>query len=99
MHVPPGSNSLSAFHCGSKDEWQPGRQLSLIAHLLMTGRDMVMRSGGGLGEFSTGSTQLSVAASWERLGNREATWPSGPKPSSMASKIGSPATHMPSFSI
>ena len=50
-----------------------------------------MRSGGGLGEFSTGSTQLSVAASCERLGNRDATWPSGPRPSSMASKIGSPA--------
>ena len=65
----------------------------------MTGRDMVMRSGGGLGEFSTGSTQLSVAASWERLGNSEATWPSGPKPSNMASKIGSPAEHMASYRI
>ena len=53
-----------------------------------------MRSGGGLGEFSTGSTQLSVAASCERLGNRDATWPSGPRPSSMASKTGSPAAEM-----
>ena len=98
MRIPPGSNSLSAFHCSLKDEGQP-RQLDVLkADLLMTGKDMVMRSGGGLGEFSTGSTQLSVAASWERLGNSEATWPSGPKPSSMASKIGSPATHMPPFS-
>ncbi len=51
-----------------------------------------MRSGGGLGEFSTGSTQLSVAASCERLGNSDATWPSGPRPKSMASKTGSPAS-------
>lgn len=52
-----------------------------------------MRSGGGLGEFSMGSTQASVAASCERLGKSDATWPSGPSPSRITSKTGSPTRH------
>ncbi len=50
-----------------------------------------MRSGGGLGEFSTGSTQASVAASCEQFGNNDATWPSGPSPSRITSNTGRPA--------
>eukprot|EP00955_Chlamydomonas_euryale_P026919 283489-Chlamydomonas_euryale.AAC.1 len=54
---------------------------------------MVMRDGGGFGEFSTGSTHRSSSMlSVPRCGNSDATWPSGPTPSSIRSKMGRPAS-------
>lgn len=50
-----------------------------------------MRSAGGLGESATGSTQPSRAAVCVRLGNKDATCPSGPTPNRIKSKTGKPA--------
>ena len=66
--------------------------MDACTHLLMTGMEKVMRSGGGLGDPSMGSTQApSRAAVCGQLGNSDATCPSGPMPSRITSNMGSPA--------
>mmetsp|Transcript_30477 Transcript_30477/g.77757 ORF Transcript_30477/g.77757 Transcript_30477/m.77757 type:complete len:217 (+) Transcript_30477:141-791(+) len=86
----PGSDCTSSTRCTISALSSPDATSTTSLAALMTGSVMVMRSGGGLGELVTGSTQPADAGALvaARLGNSDATWPSGPMPSRMRSNTG-----------
>jgi len=62
---------------------------AILTPCVTTGRERVMRLGGGLGESEIGQTQASVSRRRGWLGKSEQVWPSGPQPRRMRSKMGS----------